>query len=61
LSVSVEVPRFKLEDLDADVSLATSAYAGGLVSRETAIGISGLVTNVQEELERIKGDAKGAS
>lgn len=56
LSVTFEAPHFKLEDVDADVSLAIKAKDGGLISQETAIGISGLVTNVQEEIERIKGD-----
>lgn len=58
LSVTFEAPHFKLEDVDADVSLAIKAKEGGLISQETAIGISGLVTNVQDELERIKGEVK---
>lgn len=58
LSVTFEVPRFKLEDLDADVDLAIKAKSGGLVSGETAMGISGLVTNVQDEIKRIIKEKK---
>ncbi|WP_411973365.1 phage portal protein [Sphingobacterium sp. Lzh-3] len=59
LAVTVEVPRFKLDDLDADVDLAIKANSGGLISVETAMGISGLVTNVQDEMAKIK--AEGAA
>lgn len=58
LSVTFEAPHFKLEDLESDVNLAIQAKEGGLISQETAIGISGLVTNVQDELDRIKGEVK---
>lgn len=58
LSVTFEAPHFKLEDLDADVDLASRAYAGGLISQETAIGMTGLVTNTQEEFDRIKEERK---
>ncbi len=54
LSVTFEAPHFKLEDLDADVNLAIKAKDGGLISVETAMGMSGLVTNVQDEQKRIK-------
>jgi len=54
LSVTFEAPHFKLEDLDADVDLAIKAKDGGLISVETAMGISGLVTNVQDEQAKIK-------
>lgn len=57
LSVTFEAPHFQLEDLDADVALAIKAKDGGLISVETAMGISGLVTNVKDELDRMKGEA----
>lgn len=60
LSVTVEVPPFKIDDLSADVDLAIRAKEGGLISQETAIGLSGLVTNVQEEQKRIKEEGAGA-
>ncbi|PVH26993.1 phage portal protein [Sphingobacterium corticibacter] len=56
LSVTFEAPHFQLEDLDADVTLAIKAKDGGLISVETAMGISGLVTNVQDEMDRMKGE-----
>ena len=56
LSVTFEAPHFQLEDLDADVGLAIKAKDGGLISVETAMGISGLVTNVQDEMDRMKGE-----
>lgn len=56
LSVTFDVPHFKLEDLDADVDLAIKAKDGGLISVETAMGISGLVTNVQDEQKRIESE-----
>lgn len=58
LAVTVEVPRFKLDDLDADVDLAIKANSGGLISVETAMGISGLVTNVQDEMAKIKAEGQ---
>jgi len=60
LAVTVEVPRFKLDDLDADVDLAIKAKDGGLISGETAMGISGLVTNVQDEMAKIKAEGSAA-
>lgn len=56
LSVTFEAPHFKLDDLDADVSLAIKAKDAGLISRATAIGMSGLVTNVEDEEKRIDGE-----
>lgn len=56
LSVTFEAPHFKLDDLDADVDLAIKAKDGGLISVETAMGISGLVTNVQDEQKRMEGE-----
>lgn len=56
LSVTFEAPHFKLDDLDADVSLAIKAKEAGLISRTTAIGMSGLVTNVEDEEKRIDGE-----
>lgn len=58
LSVTFEAQHFKLEDLDADVDLAIKAKDGGLISQETAIGMSGLVTNVQDEIKKIIDGAK---
>ncbi len=60
LSTSVEVPYFKLDDIDADVDLAIKAVGGGLVSKETAMGLSGLVTNVQDEMDKIKAEGTAA-
>ncbi|MCW8314201.1 phage portal protein [Sphingobacterium sp. InxBP1] len=60
LAVTVEVPRFKLDDLDADVDLAIKAKEAGLTSLETAMGISGLVTNVQDEMAKIKAEGSAA-
>lgn len=61
LSVTFEAPHFKLEDLDADVDLAGKAYSSGLISQETAVGMTGLVTDAQEELERIREEAKAGT
>lgn len=58
LSVTFEVPHFKLEDLEADVDLAIKAKGANLISGETAMGISGLVTNVQDEIKRIASEAR---
>jgi len=59
LSVTFDAPHFQLEDLDADVDLAIKAKNGGLISQETAIGISGLVSNVQDEIKKIEEDGSG--
>jgi len=60
LNVGFEAPHFKLEDLEADVALAIQAKEGGLISNETAMGISGLITNVQDEMAKIKAEGSAA-
>ncbi len=61
LNISFEVPHFKLDDLVADVELSIKAKEGGLISQETAIEMSGLVANTEDEMERIANeeDKKG--
>lgn len=56
LSISFEIPHFKLDDLDADVDLSIKAKGGGLISQETAIEMSGLVSNARDEVEKIKAE-----
>lgn len=56
LSVTFEVPHFKLDDIDSDVDLAVKAFESGLISKATAMSLTGLVNNVEDELERMKLD-----
>lgn len=54
LEIGFNIPLFRINDARETVDTVSTAYMGGLISQETAVGLSGLTDDAGEEYERIK-------
>lgn len=54
LEITFDIPLFRINDSRETVDTVSVAYQGGLISQETAVGLSGLTDDPGEEILRIR-------